>query len=149
MGETIGPWQYREGVLFFKNRLYILANSKLIPDIIGQFHSSAHEGHQKTLQRIRANFYWKGVKQQIAQFIRNCDVCQRNKSLNLTPAGLLQPLPVPTKVWSDISMDFIEGLPPSHGKTTIFVVVDRLSKFAYFITIAHPYTTVTIAQVFF
>lgn len=46
-------------------------------------------------------------------------------------------------------MDFIDELPKSNGKTTIFVVVDRLSKFAHFIPISHPYTAATIAQVFF
>ncbi|GJX37007.1 reverse transcriptase [Tanacetum coccineum] len=40
--------------------------------------------------------------------------------------GLLQPLPVPEKIWSEISMDFIVGLPKSQGKTVIFLVVDRL-----------------------
>nr|GEW65059.1 hypothetical protein [Tanacetum cinerariifolium] len=51
-------------------------------------------------------------------------------------------------VWHDISMDFIEALSPSQGKTVPFVVVDRLSKYAYFILISHPFTGSQVAQVF-
>jgi len=51
---------------------------------------------------------------------------------------LLQPLPIPNQVWEDISMDLIEGMPKIWGKTTILVVVDRLSNFAYFIPLSYP-----------
>ena len=45
-------------------------------------------------------------------------------------------------------MDFIEGLPKLEGYSVILVVVDRLTKFAHFIPIKHPYTAVSIAKVF-
>jgi len=46
-------------------------------------------------------------------------------------------------------MDFIEGLSKSRGKDIIFVVVDRLSKYAHFLPLAYPFTTATVAQLFF
>lgn len=59
--------------------------------------------------------------------------------------GLLQPLPNSNQTWTDISMDFIEGLPKSHGKYFIMVVVDRLSKYAYFFSLTHPFKDINVA----
>ena len=55
--DAMGPWELRDGLLLFKDRLYLPANSTLKHDIIQQFHNGSHEGFHKTLRRIRANFY--------------------------------------------------------------------------------------------
>ena len=71
-----------------------------------------------------------------------------NKYEALSPAGLPQPLPTPTMTWSDLSMDFIMGLPKLQGYDTIMVAVDRLSTYAQFIPLTHPFTAKEVAKVF-
>ena len=85
---------------------------------------------------------------EIGMFVAKCEIWQRNKDENVSYPGLLKPLPIPKQVWTDKSMDFIEGLPTSHGKQVIFVVVDRLSKYAHVMPLNHPYTALDVAQAF-
>lgn len=64
------------------------------------------------------------------------------------PYGLLHPLPIPSTVWQDITMDFITHLPLSTGKTVIWVIVDRLSKTAHFIALPTNFGAATLATLF-
>ena len=84
------------------------------------------------MARLCAVVYWKGLKKNVRQFVRECSICQQCKYDHAASPGLFQPLPVPDIIWTDIFMDFIEGLPKSNGKDVIMVVVDRLSKYAHF-----------------
>jgi hypothetical protein len=58
-------------------------------------------------------------------------------------------LDVPSAVWADIAMDFVEGFPKINGKSIILTVVDRFSKFTHFIPLGHPYTATSVARAFF
>ena len=73
------------------------------------------------------------MEKEVGEYVAACPVCARNKNSRRPPPGLLQPLPVPHRPWSDISLDFVTGLPPSEGNTTILTVVDRFSKMVHFI----------------
>uniref|UniRef100_A0A2N9HGB9 RNA-directed DNA polymerase n=1 Tax=Fagus sylvatica TaxID=28930 RepID=A0A2N9HGB9_FAGSY len=107
-----------------------------------------HSGYLKTYQRAKKDWFWKGMKQDIKSYVKECDTCQRIKSETTRPAGLLQPLPIPPRPWYSISMDFIEGLPKSNKQNVILVVVDRLTKFVHFMALAHPYTAAKVADIF-
>jgi len=141
----------RDGLLLYKNRIVLGQSPQLKNKVLSFVHSdptSGHSRYDKTLQRAKKDFFWKGMRKDLKSFIRGCDICQRSKHENSLPAGLLQPLPIPSRVWSHITMDFIEGLPFSQGQSVIMVVVDRLSKYAHFLTLSHPYTAVTVAKLF-
>ncbi|MCH86314.1 hypothetical protein A2U01_0007169, partial [Trifolium medium] len=144
-------YEYKQGVLYYEGRLVISSKSSLIPTFLKEFHATPQAGHSgfyKTYRRIAANLYWIGMKGTIQDFVRSCDICQRQKYLATSPGGLLQPLPIPEQIWEDVSMDFITGLPKSKGYEAILVVVDRLSKYSHFIPLKHPYTARSIAEVF-
>lgn len=76
------------------------------------------------------------------------DICQRVKTEHVSYPGLLHPLPIPDALWKDIAMDFIEGLPHSVHKNCILVVVDRLIKYGYFLSLKHPYTFKEVVELF-
>ena len=99
-------------------------------------------------ERARRNFFWKGMKREIQQMVVECDTCQHHKGETTLLPSLLKPLPIPTRIWKIISMDFINRLPKSGGKTVILVVVDRLSKYSHFCALIHPYTASSVTQIF-
>jgi hypothetical protein len=73
---------------------------------------------------------WKAVK----EFVLSCDTCSRSKNPQHCSYGLLQPLPIPRQPWSSVSMDFITNLPSSRNFDAIFIIVDRLTNMAHFVS---------------
>jgi hypothetical protein len=104
---------------------------------------------QATYQRVKALFAWPKIKQSVFDFVQACQVCQQAKVEHVRSPGLLQPLPVPSQAWTMVSLDFIEGLPKSGGFDVILVVIDKFSKYAHFIPMSHPYTALSVAQLYF
>uniref|UniRef100_A0A4W6E7Z3 Gypsy retrotransposon integrase-like protein 1 n=1 Tax=Lates calcarifer TaxID=8187 RepID=A0A4W6E7Z3_LATCA len=116
------------------NRLFVPPD--LRSNVLQWGHASlltCHPGARRTQFFIAQRFWWPGMKGDIVEFVAACPVCSSNKTSRQPPHGLLHPLPVPKRPWSDISMDFVTGLPPSEGNTTILTIVDRFSKMVHFV----------------
>lgn len=107
-----------------------------------------HVGAFRTYACMALHFHWSGMCRDIAQFVKTCMICQQANDPNTRPAGLLQLLPVPSRIWDDIVMDFISGLPLSKGFSVIFVIVDRLSKHGHFMPLRADYMSTGVAEVF-
>jgi hypothetical protein len=138
-------------LIWHQGKVWIGSNSALQTKIIATCHSSAlggHSGIAATYSRLKKHFAWKGMKQDVENFVKQCITCQQAKHSLQHRLGLLQPLPIPEGVWQHLTMDFIEGLPKSEGCSIILVIVDRLTKYAHFLPVKHPYTAATIAQLF-
>ncbi|XP_039855366.1 uncharacterized protein LOC120713480 [Panicum virgatum] len=144
-GQRPAPWSIIDGLVAYEGRLYIAPSSALLPEII----AATHEGVLRTLHRLRRDFHAPNLRRAVQKFVRECTTYQRYKFEHLHHAGLLQPLPVPTTVWTDLGLDFVEALPRVGGKSVILTVVDRFSKYCHFIPLAHPYTAESVAHAFF
>ena len=118
-----------EGVLWYKNRLCVSNKEELKQLILREAHESMytlHPGGTKIYQNLKRQFWWHGMKREIALFVAKCDICHRVKADHQRPDGLLQPLKVPEWKWEAVDMDFITGLPRSQrGHDSIWVVVDQ------------------------
>lgn len=139
-----GFYTIQDGLIKVKNRIWVGAATQIQQKILTSLHSSAiggHSGYEVTYKRVKHLFAWPHLKQSVQAFVAQCQVCQQAKSDRVAYPGLLAPLPIPDGAWQTITMDFIEGLPKSSGSNCILVVVDKFSKYAHFIPLAHPFTT--------
>ena len=120
----------------------VVIPKELQEEFITEYHYAPAHGHpgiDKTIERITRNYHISGIRRKVKKVIQNCQECQKNKVKRHRPYGLLQPLNPAEGAWESISMDFIVKLPTSKEPGTgqvcdsILVIVDRLTKYAYFI----------------
>nr|GEX45693.1 hypothetical protein [Tanacetum cinerariifolium] len=144
---TSKHYSWSNGQLLRKEKLVVSNDETLRNDLMQHFHNGptrGHSGMQAKIKRMGSFLYWKKMWNQIKQYIKQCDTCQRFKPELVPYPGLLQPFPIPSRVWSEISMDFIDELPMSMERTVIMrcsLYEHVLERVAFFATsqIAHLY----------
>ncbi|XP_020186159.1 uncharacterized protein [Aegilops tauschii subsp. strangulata] len=105
-----------QGVLRFRDRIWLGGSTALQQRIISAFHDSAlggHSGFPVTYRHVRRLFAWPKMKTHVKQYVACCPICQQAKPDRAAAPGLLAPLPIPSQPWELITMDFIDGLPQS------------------------------------
>lgn len=94
---------------------------------------SGHPGVRRLLDLL-SDVWWPRMRTTVTSWVQKCPDCQRQKPSTLRPSGLLQPLPIPSAPWRDVSMDLITDLPRSkEGFCSILTVCCRFSKMCHFI----------------
>ncbi|KAL4037249.1 hypothetical protein IC575_000837 [Cucumis melo] len=128
-----------DGAIVKQERLCVPNISELKNAILEEAHSSAyamHPGSTKMYRTLKKTYWWSGMKQEIAEYVDRCLICQQVKPVRQRPGGFLNPLPVPEWKWEHITMDFLFGLPRTSSEHDgIWVIVDRLTKMTRFIPI--------------
>jgi transposase InsO family protein len=140
-----------DGLVLYDGLVYIPKDDHLKATILAQHHdhpTAGHFGRRKTTELLSRNYFWPNFTTFIRDYIRTCDTCQRTKPSRHKPYGPLQPLPIPERPWSSISLDHITDLPPSNGYDSILVVVCRLTKMAHFIPCLSTDTSEDFAHLF-
>ena len=85
----------------------------------------------------------------IELYVKTRLVCQKDKGLTQREVGLLQPLSIPDSPWISVSMDFITGVPKVKGMGSVFVVVDRFSKYVVLMATPSTCTVEVTADLFY
>jgi hypothetical protein len=138
-------FQEEDGLLFTTNtqgkRVLCIprtkVNKRTIPTIIlDSAHTTlGHFGHRKTSEYVRQWYWWPNLGKDVVKYCASCGVCQTTKtSTQLTP-GLLHPLPIPTRPWQSIAMDFVGPFPQSEGHDYLWVVTCRMTLLTHLIPV--------------
>uniref|UniRef100_A0A8C5P854 Gypsy retrotransposon integrase-like protein 1 n=1 Tax=Leptobrachium leishanense TaxID=445787 RepID=A0A8C5P854_9ANUR len=120
-------------------------------ELLSCYHASRPAGHpgiKRTLSALTPMYWWPDIAKDVREYVQACVVCAQSKASTQCPAGLLQPLAIPDKPWSHISMDFIVDLPPSEGHTVILTIVDRFTKMVHLVPLKKLPTSKGLANIF-
>jgi hypothetical protein len=131
-------WQQLGGLWVTEHqRIVVPDHAGLRQQVIAAHHNNPFSGHQgvtRTTELVKRSYWWRGCGKDVHNYVTACHACQLNKPVNRKPGGLLQPLQVPDRPWSNISVDFVTGLPTTGEAKldTIAVFVDRLTKMVHY-----------------
>ncbi|GJT21796.1 putative reverse transcriptase domain-containing protein [Tanacetum coccineum] len=125
-----------DGTLCLNNRSWIPCFGDLRALIMHESHKSKysiHPGSDKMYQDLKKLYWWPNMKAEIATYVSKCLTCAKVKIEYQKPSGLLVQPEIPQWKWENITMDFVTKLPKTAtGQDAIWVIIDRLTKSAYF-----------------
>jgi hypothetical protein len=145
-----------DGLIYNKNRLGNdclciprsgLKGKRSLPDIvIDHAHTIVgHLGPQRTSEYCRRWFWWPRMGIDIERYCNSCGTCQMMKTSNQAKPGLLHNLPVPTRPWQSIAMDFVGPFPQCMGYDYLWVIICRLTNLVHLVPITVRTKTTDLA----
>lgn len=131
-------YQIKDGVLLKQGK--IVVPQSLVKAVIRNYHSkptSGHLGVRKTLWKISQVYQWKGMRNDVKDFIKICQICQFCKPSYRKPKGLMQTV-ISTHVNEILSADFMGPFPKTaQNFQYLLVLEDHFSKFILLFPVVH------------
>ncbi|GJR41099.1 reverse transcriptase domain-containing protein [Tanacetum coccineum] len=141
-----------DGALYYLDRIWVPLKGYVRTMIMGEAHKSkyyVHPGADKMYYDLRDRYWWPGMKKDIVAYVSRCLTCLKVMAEHQRPSGLLQQPEIPIWKWEGIAMDFVTKLPrTSSGHDTIWVIVDRLTKYAHFLPMREDYKMEMLARLY-
>ncbi|KAK3286452.1 hypothetical protein CYMTET_5991 [Cymbomonas tetramitiformis] len=113
--------------------------------------AAGHTGRDKTLERVLRRFWWKGATEDVGTWVASCATCQAVRPRSSYPDGMLNPHSIPTRLWQDVSVDFVTGLPLTDRGNDAFVAFTcKLSKMVHVVPMNFGDSSAsTVARIYF
>jgi hypothetical protein len=155
-GEKLDNFTTRNGYIYHKERIYV-PHVPTINEIIQEYHDSplaGHKGWERTMERISRTFWFPQMTKKVRNYVRTCDTCRKTKPSRHKPYGELNPLEPPEQIGEQVTCDWITDLPPSTDHSTgvtynqILTIVERLTKFTWFIPWKSKWGATEFCQIF-
>ncbi|XP_035844051.1 uncharacterized protein LOC110888382 [Helianthus annuus] len=141
-----------DGLLYFLNCLWVPNQDNLRTLLMNEAHQtrySIHPGIDKMYMDLRTQYWWPGMKKDIALYVSKCLTCLKVKAEYQCPSSLLEQPEVPVWKWEKIAMDLITELPrTSRGHDAIWVIIDRLTKLSHFLPIREDFSADKLAKIY-
>ncbi|GKC84065.1 putative reverse transcriptase domain-containing protein, partial [Tanacetum coccineum] len=138
--------------LYYLDRIWVPLKGDVRTLIMDEAHKSkyfVYPGADKMYYDLRDRYWWSGMKKDIVVYVSRCLTCLKVKAEHQRQSGLLQQPEIPEWKWEGIAMDFVTKLPrTSSGYDTIWVIVDRLTKSAYFLPMREDYKMDRLARLY-
>ncbi|GJS97130.1 putative reverse transcriptase domain-containing protein [Tanacetum coccineum] len=135
--------QRSNGTLYYLDRIWVPLKGEVRTLIMDEAHKSkysVHPGVVKMYYDLRDRYWWPGMKKDIAEYVSKCLTCLKVKAEHQRPSGLLQQPEILVWKWEGIAMDFVTKLPRTSSVDDIIcVIMDRLTKYAYFLPMRENY----------
>ena len=152
LDKKLEHFRLKRGVVWFKQKRMLVSKGKLRLALLKECHDgpvAGHRGVKPTLAELVKNCYWPNLRDDVEQYVKSCVTCQQNRTQFCKEAGLLRSLPIPTKCWESVLMDFMTHLPKSKGFDSVMVVVDRVNKMAHFMSTRDTATAQEVGRLYF
>ncbi|KAG8719334.1 hypothetical protein FRC09_011298 [Ceratobasidium sp. 395] len=144
-------FQVDQGLLYIAERGQLcvpnaFVKGRRVSEILMDLAHSAlgHMGRARTLAYLRQWYWWPTMAADVQQYCKSCGTCQMMKTSTQRPQGLLHSLPIPTRPWGSIGMDFAGPFPVSDGYDYLMIVICRLTSMVHLVPTT---TTVTATEV--